>query len=168
MNALIQVLIITVWALVEAVLDVKDLLAGKTVNLIKSPADWHLRADKLLDIGKNRDLIRTGGFSSEGSASEESSSDPGTDLFTMNYKFYLRLLLFIQKPEDKNYRMMDLIQNNLSKSDPGFKMKHCIYGLRTKVNTEFSTVFSGLGLVRNELDGIGSSYKISTEAVKAY
>lgn len=166
LNSLIKFLIITVWAMVEAILDVKDLLAGQEVKLIKSPEDWHLDVDKILDIGRNKDLIRTGDFKmgkSEGT--EESKEDA---FFRMDYKFYLRLLLFLKKQEDKNYRMMDLIQNNLSKSASDFRMKNCIYGVRTKVDVEFETVFSNLGLVRSELSGVAGSYRISTESVKVY
>ncbi len=166
LNALVKLLIISVWALAEAVLDVKDLLAGKEVHLLKSPKDWHLSIDKIADVGRNRELIKSGDFST-GESKKDSTSE-GEKFLKMDYKLYLRLLLFIQKPEDRNYRIMDLIQNNLRKTSPEFQMRNCMYSMRVKVDAKFAMVFSDLGLVKGELTGIGKHYKITTETAKAY
>lgn len=166
LNFLIKFLIVAVWAMVEAVFDVKDLLAKEEVKLIKTAEDWHLSADKILDIGRDTALIKSGTFSKDGAKSEPVQNKDGW--FRMDYKFYLRLLLFLQKPEDRNYRMMDLIQHNLAQSDAGFKVRDCMYSLRTKVHLEFASVFSNLGFVKGELGEIKETYSIGTETVKAY
>lgn len=48
----VAVLVMGVWALGEAIADVKALYAGGKVPLVKRKEDWKLSLDQLLDFGK--------------------------------------------------------------------------------------------------------------------
>lgn len=109
--AVLLFFIITVWALGEALADVRCLLEGGKVPLIKNSSQWKLDLEGLLEMGK-RGRLPDG----IGQRQEEGG---------MDYRGYLRLMLFGGYDEDRVYRMMDVIQAELEKEQPGFRMSGC-------------------------------------------
>ncbi|MCI6552636.1 MAG: DUF5702 domain-containing protein [Lachnospiraceae bacterium] len=100
--------ILFAWAYVESLTDVKCLLQGGRVPLIKTSADWRTDLDSVLD------------FSGELSA----SGDGGNG---MDYKDYLRVMLFLEGNVRKNMRAMDLMEMDIRQT-PGnsqFRMDAC-------------------------------------------
>ena len=78
---LIKFLIIAVWALVESAIDLRCLLSGGKVPLIKSRDDWSADLDSIFDILNNNSLR------------EKEASSRG-----INYEGYLKMLLYIEEP----------------------------------------------------------------------
>ena len=94
-SGLMTVLLMVVWAMAEAVCDVRALLAGHQVPFWKDAASWNLSLEHLwtlLDDG-----FVTGQDRSDG----------------MSYQEYLRLLLYLVPTEEICYRLMEVAEENL-------------------------------------------------------
>ena len=85
----------------------------------------------------------------------------------LRYEDCLKLLLFTKSAEERDYRIMDMIQANLSLSDPGFRMSQCIYGMRAELQCESDHLFTKLG-VSPDGASLGASFPICVKMVKAY
>lgn len=142
LNGLVSFFIMGIWAMGEAVVDVRRLLQGEKVVLIKSKDAWKLSLEGLLDSGKR------GTFEGEG------SDDNG-----INYTGYLKLILFISHSSRQYYRLMDVIQMNLSTADETFRMINCIYRAEIKGKGVSRHLFFG---------GLKPDYPIEVRTEKAY
>ena len=92
---LMTVLLMVVWAMAEAVCDVRALLSGRQVPFWKDDASWKLALEHLwtlLDDGFVTGLDRSDG---------------------MDYQEYLRLLLYLVPTEEMCYRIMEVAEENL-------------------------------------------------------
>lgn len=89
--------ILAVWAFAESVSDVRSLLAGEKIPIIKTSAEWST------DVG---------GLSKESGFKEAKSCKNG-----LEYKDYLRVLMFLTGRAKLCYRAMDLIERNLQAVD---------------------------------------------------
>ena len=85
--------ILAVWAFAESVSDVRSLLAGEKIPIIKTSSEWST------DVG---------GLSKESGFQEAKKCKEG-----LEYKDYLRVLLFMTGKAKLCYRAMDLIEWNL-------------------------------------------------------
>ena len=137
LTGVIAFFIMTVWALGEAIVDVKMLLEGKKTAFIKSRETWNLTLSSLLELGKT-------GKSSGGKA-----GDTG----------YLKLLMFLSDQKVQNYRLMDMIQWNLCKSQGDFRMENCVYQAEIKGNVKAKHLFFG---------GSNPYYPLDVRTEKAY
>ncbi|MBS5284006.1 MAG: hypothetical protein KHY46_09095 [Clostridiales bacterium] len=126
--------IMCIWALGESLMDVRRLLDGERVPLIKEAGDWSLSLEGLLEMGKTRTLAGTG---------------DGAEGKGLDYKGYLRLLLFAGYEQDTAYRMMDMMQLNIRKEQPGFRLERCAWKVDMKLLASGKHVFFGLGLWKN-------------------
>lgn len=142
LTGVIAFFIMTVWALGEAIVDVKMLLEGKKAAFIKSRETWNLTLSSLLELGKT-------GKSSGGKA-----GDKGID-----YTGYLKLLMFLSDQKVQNYRLMDMIQWNLCKSQGDFRMENCVYQAEIKGNVKAKHLFFG---------GSNPYYPLDVRTEKAY
>lgn len=104
--------IMGVWAFAEAVEDVKALLREEKVPLMKNNSDWRLNLEELFDFVDNQKKIY------------DSSGKTGLD-----YGQYLKGFFLIQDPAQRNERMLDLIQYNLSRKQKSFRIKRCAVGI---------------------------------------
>lgn len=103
----VQIGIISGWALAESVADVRNLLSGKKVAIIKNSKQWNLSLDRIMDI-KN--------------VSKEDDDEGG-----LGYDDYLRFLLGIQDYSEQIKRTMNIIQLNMQKQyNKDFKFSECI------------------------------------------
>lgn len=100
--------IMGVWAFAESVEDVRALLQGEGVPLIKGKEDWRLNLDEIFNFVDKKEKISEGG------------GKDGPD-----YGDYLKGFLLIQDRIQRNERMMDLIQYNLSGTQESFRMNRC-------------------------------------------
>ena len=97
------------WAFGESILDIRELLEGGSVPLLKDDASWHLSLNmlsRLLELGK-----------------EEPQSEKG-----LNYQWYLRLLLMMKNEETLTKAMMNLTEYNMriQSGNPGFSLDACV------------------------------------------
>lgn len=110
LTGIVAFFVMTVWALGEAAADLKALLAGDRVALIKTRETWKLNLDGLLTLGE-QGKVEAGQEKGEGK----------------RYEDYLKMLLFIEPTERLYYRVMDVVQINLSRKQPDFTMERCAY-----------------------------------------
>lgn len=137
----VAVLVMGVWALGEALADVKALFAGGKVPLIKSGEDWKLSLDQLLALGAEGQL---------GAETQEKG---------LGYESYLKLLLFAAEPETLLYRMMDMMQDTIGREEPGFLMEKCAYRVELCAVTGARHLFSLRGV---------EGYRIQTRIGRSY
>lgn len=95
------------WAYAESVQDVKILMNGGKVPLLKDKDTWHLSLDHMLDYQNHL----------------EESGEEGLDYIT-----YLRLLLMLTNSDEKVMRFMDVVEMNLRKTEGNayFRMDGCV------------------------------------------
>lgn len=109
---LAETLVILCWAYGESLLDVRDLLAGGRVPLVKNQGQWKLSLNNLPHI---LELLREEG---------------GTGTEGMEYKGYLRVLLYLslEKEDTEVYRCMDMVENVIRKTEGkgGFRLDQCL------------------------------------------
>ena len=112
---LIKQSIIFAWAYAESVQDVRILLSGGKVPLLKTADTWHLSLDHMLDYQNHLEQTKDG---------------DGLD-----YAMYLRMLLLMEKPHTKTERFMDIVEMNLRKTDGNryFRMDGCMDGITASV-----------------------------------
>ena len=140
--------IMTQWALGEAIADVKCLLSGGRIPLIKSASQWKLDLDGLLEMGR------------EGNVSQPSSGEEGLD-----YRGYLRILLFAAYGKEEIYRMMDVMQMNIGREQEGFSLMNCACAVDMEASVWGKHVFFSLGLWKN---GAPGAYETCMEASGSY
>lgn len=117
------VFVMGIWALGEAVADVRTLLAGGKISLIKSREEWRLSLDQLLDLGRS------------------GQTEPGEAEWGLSYESYLKLLLLASGEETLLFRMMDVIQDSVRRKDPDFLMEQCAVRVEMTVTTEAGHLF---------------------------
>ena len=108
LTGIVAFFVMTVWALGESAADVKALLGGERVPLIKTKETWNLDLDGLLALGEQGKV--------------EAGQENGAG---KNYEEYLKMLMFMEPAERLYYRVMDVVQINLSVKQPGFTMESC-------------------------------------------
>ena len=123
--------ILLAWAFGESIIDVRSLLEGGKVELIKNQENWKLQLSSLLEIGKE-------------------DIDVQKDERGLSYREYLRMLLFLQKEEECTMRSLDIVEMNIrQKKGEVFKIDSCVSKLeiqsickiRERITYRFSTVY---------------------------
>lgn len=122
------------WSFGESVTDLRALLNGSRVPLVKDSESWQLQLSGLLTLG-------SGGEWNEG---KDTASG-------MNYEEYLQILLFLTSADEASMRSLDLIEQHmrLEKGMEWFRIDHCITkmevdsrcSLRRGISYSFSTYF---------------------------
>ena len=130
--------ILTLWALGEAVLDVRELFSGGKTVFWKTDQEWRTELDSLLSLA----------FLDAEAGENETGKD---------YTDYLRILLFLQDRDQRNYRLMDVIQWNLRHKQEDFSILSCAGKLEIASRLRQKHLF----LVQNE-------YEIEISAAGAY
>lgn len=92
----VKQLILLAWAAGESVIDIRTLLSGRRVPLIKTEDTWQLTLTSLFTLGTNEDSI--------------SGADTENGI---TYKDYLRAFLFLQSEEEITMRTIDRIEENM-------------------------------------------------------
>lgn len=88
--------ILLAWAYGEAIVDLRSLLKGNRVPLLKTKESWQLGLSSLMTLGTAED--HNDGADAEGG---------------LLYKEYLRMLLFLKDKKSSGERTLDLIEQNL-------------------------------------------------------
>ena len=107
-----QYLIMSAWAYGESIMDMRTLVSGGRVEITKNKNNWKLSLENLLAMNFD-------------SGNSNADKDKG-----FNYEEYLRILLYMEKPNDKYYRTMDTIEMKMiEKGNKEFRLKNYIYSL---------------------------------------
>ena len=126
--------ILFAWAYVESLQDIKDLLGGGKVPLMKTAGDWKTGIDSIMDVkGSLKDTEGGSGLS---------------------YKEYLEIMLFMTGDHDRTFRSMDLMEMDIRKTpgNSGFRMDGCFDTYRARL-----AVSSGFGY-RYEMERLYGFY----------
>ena len=145
-----EAVITFVWALAEAILDMKALLDGKKIAIYKQGDDWFLSLEGLQNF----------------TGDEAVSSDEQNGL---SYEDYLRILLLMENRYKQTFRTMDMIQANMClHENGGFRMKDCMVAATASVRFSAPGVFASLPIVRRTVDTGSSGYEFAFTQSYAY
>lgn len=118
--AIIEGALMLCWAFAESVLDVRELMDGGKVPLVKSASDWQISLEKLPDLLSGLDTERKG-------------TENG-----MSYEDYLQVFLIMQGKSQKLSRGMDIFEVSV-RSIPGrseFYMDSCISAIEAFIDVQ--------------------------------
>ncbi|MBQ7370522.1 MAG: hypothetical protein IJW67_01330 [Blautia sp.] len=138
------------WAYAESLLDVRALVSGGRVPLVKNEHTWQCSLDQLKNLS---------------SLLKEPGKDRGEGL---RYKDYLRLLLNLQGTGQLERRGKDLIELNLRRrcGFDRFRIDHCIVAVRDTAKWGMEPVFFR---VTQAFSGVmGQLWETDTQAAFAY
>lgn len=111
---LLKQALLLAWAYGETIIDLRTLMEGHKVVLVKSSATWNLSLAGLKKLGTKEDA-GTGSDSEEG----------------LDYEGYLRVLLVLEAKESLSMRCIDLIESNMRlKGQEYFSGDACITNLK--------------------------------------
>lgn len=110
----------------ESVIDVRNLAEGEKVPLVKNASSWQLSFAGLAGLNCKRKPAEQG----------------------LSYEDYLGLLLAAQKDKQQKYfRMMDLIEDNIRREESGFKIDRCLVSCQVTTNLRIKHLrFGGMTL----------------------
>ncbi len=151
-------LLLAAWALAEAVNDVRRLIRGDEVPLIKSSSDWNL---SLTGAGE---CLRAGGKTVQNLTQEERGG--GQQDFWI-YERYLQILFLLGKTERQGFRAMDLMEANLRQKDAGFFMENCVYHVSVETTFQAEARFSQIPFMKRDGASAGK-YRFRKLAVYGY
>lgn len=103
----VQIGVAAAWAYVESVLDIRALLAGDKISLIKSSAEWTTDTKNIL--------------SSVSSGGKAKNCKKG-----LSYQQYLKGLLFLESVKKLAYRSMDLMEIEIRESGYPYCRMDCV------------------------------------------
>lgn len=113
-----EYLLLAAWSYGEAVNDVKILMDGGTVSLVKTSKEWKTKLEDIV---------------SKTVTDDTQSNDAG-----LAYNEYLQLLLFLENKEKKIFRTMDIIELNMTTQGyPHIRMYRYLYGIKGTVLFEY-------------------------------
>ena len=108
-----QYVIMGVWSYGESIVDVRRLLKGDKLNIIKDNSDWQLSLENLLKMNFDGDNI---------------SGKTGSQKSGLSYEDYLGMLLLMMNQTTRNYRVMQAMELRIiALGQQEFRMKKYIY-----------------------------------------
>ncbi|MCF0230439.1 MAG: hypothetical protein HUJ76_12215, partial [Parasporobacterium sp.] len=132
----LKTIITGTWCMAEALCDVKTLMGGGKVAMVKAPSDWTVSSVGLKNFSKT--------------VVPSANDDNG-----LGYEDYLRVMLLMQDREQQNMRTMDMIQADMCKNhNSEFRMKNCISSVKVTAVFEARQLFTAFGFVQ---DLVGST-----------
>lgn len=110
-------LILLAWAYGETIMDLRTLLRGGKVPVVKTKATWQLQLSQLLKLGTEEDRLEGQDFG-EG----------------QTYKGYLRAVLYLKERKELPWRALDMIEGNMKGrlGQSFFRSDFCISDLQIK------------------------------------
>lgn len=141
---LVQYIIVSIWAYAESIVELRKLLAGETIALIKNRDNWILQLSSLVDEKLNlQSLINN--ITSYEAVNNNKVEENGRDN-CIGYKEYLKLLIMFMNKSDRNYRIAALMElRMIMYGHSGFRMKNYIY--------------AAFGAAHFKMNGTGSVYR---------
>lgn len=140
----LQKALMLAWAYGESLMDVRTLLAGGKVPLVKTEADWKLSLENLLKLEE---------------VLEECDKGEGKG---QTYQEYLMGILSAVKKKQRNLRTLDLIEacRRAEKGGENFRADALVVRMKAKCTFEFAPVFLTVPAVFMKLPNQGVRYQI--------
>lgn len=115
LKSIITFLLLFIWAVEEAVIDVAALLQGKKLALYPGKNGGSLTFPELFLFSRK--------LTAEKAKGKKEAGGPG-----FGYREYLQVFLLLLPKDVKSYRSLDLIQENLRKGyDASFRVSRCVW-----------------------------------------
>lgn len=119
----IKILLLAAWSYGESMIDIRSLLKGNKIPLVKTETTWQLKLSNLATL----------------TAKEENSREGNT------YKDYLKILLFLQLDSKEKYlRMMDIMEQRIQEKQSDFQLSECIFSYKMTAEKEVPSLFYGI------------------------
>lgn len=127
----IEGILLLCWAFGESILDIRELLAGGEIALVKDSSSWQLSVENLPYLAEGLDSFRK-------------SSTKG-----LSYNDYLRILLTLKSGQDKIMRSMDVMEMRVRQNaeKQNFRLDSCIAAL--EIQMEMSACNQTFSIQRN-------------------
>ena len=119
LSELVKISLLFAWAYAESVYDVRSLLQGGRIPLLKTGETWHYSLSGMLDFAS------------------DTAVEEGTEGAGLSYGDYLRVFLAIEGEREKTFRAMDSIEMDVRKC-PGnsyFRLDTCVDYIEATVYT---------------------------------
>ena len=144
----VQIGIIGAWAYMESVLDVRTLMAGGKIPLIKNEGEWTTELTNLLAVFDK--------------ATKAKTCEKG-----LGYGDYLKQVLFTMDYQKLAYRMMEVMEIGLRQVSEyeNCRMDHMIVALEYKIKFRSQSVFSSLVSIGEQYEG---NYYFSKNVKRSY
>lgn len=139
------------WAYAESIVDLKNLMNGGTLALIKTSENWQMGLENIGNL-----------FSEEAQKREEKGG--------LSYEGYLRVLLGLKSGKAKVMAALDLIETNIrqKKGMERFRIDCCFSKCDYKMTYESKPLFLGIPLTEGMLRSKNGMYCFSTEGSISY
>lgn len=148
-----KMIILTVWAFAEALVDVAALLQNKSLPLLKK---GNIQIDLYEIFHLSKALIK----------SKADRIKDNKNLTALNYQDYLKLFLYMERQTDKSFRAMDLIQENLQLNyEDTFYIRNCIFGFGAEADFKMQTKFINFPFIKKMVNNqdYAFAYHVSLE-----
>ncbi|MCI8956582.1 MAG: hypothetical protein HFG29_06280 [Eubacterium sp.] len=147
LEPVIKAVLIEAWALAEAVHDVKILMSGKKIDIIKNKDNWNTGLQNLL--------------CKETKGSKKKSA--------INYQNFCYILLMKKRMTQIAFRMMDIIQVNIRKNyNQSFRINQCFSGFHIQAQYETEPLFVSMPFIINSLGEKIGAYNFYVESKMQY
>lgn len=135
--------LLAAWAYGESLLDVRILLSGGKVPVVKNAESFRLTLENL---GRILEVLK------------ECKNVKGSGL---DYREYLQMLFLTGKRSKYPIRAIDLIESSMRTREglTSFRMDHCAAGLEAEASWEFPLVFAAVPKVFLHVSGEKATYK---------
>lgn len=155
---LIKVVILFVWAMLEALVDTYALLDGRSVPLFKSKTTFKVTYKDLLTMSKSNIAGLAGKYPKD----QEKIGD-------FSYSNYLRLFLIMNGTKKNCYRSMDIIQMNMQKElGSGFYLSNCVFGMEVLADMKLPEKFITFPFIKQILGETEGYYSFKVKDMEAY
>lgn len=116
----IKLLILSAWAYGESIIDLRGLLKGNKIAVIKKEENWQLSLSGLSNL-----------------TAEEKQSQNG-----ITYQDYLQILLLLQPDLKEKYRrMMDVMEQRIQEKQNDFLLSECVFSFQMTVGEKIPLLF---------------------------
>ena len=142
----VKIALLLSWAFAESVLDVRALLQGKKIPLIKNKELWTLALENINSISKEYMVAK--------------ESELG-----ISYKTYLGILLLFQEDSRLAYRAMDVQEVTMQAKDGAVRMDEIVIRMKVTNTYACADVFNSLETINGKK---GWDYQISVTSEYGY
>lgn len=144
---------ITAWGTAQAVIDMKKLMKNKRVKLMHDDDSWTVSVDSILSVAAGNIT----GINDE--------DDKG---IALNYKDYLRILLFKTRQVDVNARMVSIIDRNIKDEQESFDFEKMVYSFYVENKFTCKHFFTNLVFVPAKSVELYDQYAVRTDGYRCF
>lgn len=139
------------WAYAESIMDLRNLMSGGTLALVKTSENWQISLENIGNLTKEKSRKR-----------EEKGG--------LTYEGYLRLLLGMKSGKTKIMAALDLIETALRQKEGmrGFRIDCCFSKCSYQMTYEAKPLFLGIPIAEGMIKNKNGTYSFTTEGTMAY